>query len=374
MVPSEKGVPGMGGSQPRNMSPAYANSEMPGREFGGVPIRLSIVVPCYNEEAVIEVCAERLRNVISEQVRKGSIAGGSQIVFVNDGSRDRTWEIIQDLCASDTVFSGICLSRNFGHQGALLAGLLAAPGDALISIDADLQDDLAAIGEMVDCFHRGFDVVYGVRRERKRDTFFKRNTALAFYRLMQVLGTKTVYNHADFRLMSRRAAEALREYREASPFLRGIVPLVGFPSTSVFYDRADRFAGETKYPLRKMIELSLSAITSFSSTPLRLITFTAAFGIFTSIGIAVWVILTRILLRSAVPGWTSVILPSLFIGSLNLLASGVIGEYLARVFDEVKARPRYLIASVVNLGAARMADSGGRRDRGSGSISGQSPE
>ncbi|HWE51158.1 MAG TPA: glycosyltransferase family 2 protein [Bryobacteraceae bacterium] len=334
------------------MTGAPANAET-GQPFGSRPPRLSVVVPCYNEEAVIGECSRRLRQVIGGLVDGGKIAGDSQIVFVNDGSRDRTWEMIQELSASDPVFSGICLSRNFGHQGALLAGLHSAPGDALISIDADLQDDVTVIEKMVDSFARGFDVVYGVRKERKNDTFFKRTTALTFYRIMQALGTRTIYNHADFRLMSRRAIEALKEYGEVSLFLRGIVPLVGFPSTSVFFDRAERFAGETKYPVRKMIELSLAAITSFSSTPLRLITFTAAFGVISSMAVAAWVLFVTLFLRVAVPGWASILLPVLFIGSLNLLATGVIGEYLARVFDEVKARPRYLIASVVNLGAAR---------------------
>jgi glycosyltransferase involved in cell wall biosynthesis len=295
------------------------------------------------------------------QARK--ITRDSQIVFVNDGSRDRTWEMIQELCAADPVFSGICLSRNFGHQGALLAGLQAVPGDAVVSIDADLQDDITTIGEMVDCFHQGFDVVYGVRRERKTDTFFKRTTALVFYRLMQALGTRTIYNHADFRLMSRPVLEALKEYREVSLFLRGIVPLIGFPSTSVYFDRSSRLAGETKYPLRKMIELSLAAITSFSTTPLRLITFAAAFGIFASVCVAIWALSLRILLKIAIPGWTSIVLPSLFIGSLNLLASGVIGEYLARIFDEVKARPRYTIASVVNLGGTRTVAQNSQSDQ-----------
>jgi glycosyltransferase involved in cell wall biosynthesis len=327
------------------------NAEAKQVPFGSAPVQISIVVPCYNEEAVIGECSRQLRQVIGDLVAAGKVTSDSQIVFVNDGSRDRTWETIQELCASDPVFSGICLSRNFGHQGALLAGLHAAPGDALISIDADLQDDVSVIAKMVDCFQQGFDVVYGVRRERKKDTFFKRTTALAFYRMMHVLGARTIYNHADFRLMSRRAIEALKQYGEVSLFLRGIVPLVGFPGTSVFFDRAERFAGETKYPLRKMIELSLAAITSFSSTPLRLITLAAAFGVLASFSMGVWVLLTRILFKTAVPGWTSILLPILFIGSLNLLASGVIGEYLARVFDEVKARPRYLIASIVNLGA-----------------------
>jgi glycosyltransferase involved in cell wall biosynthesis len=345
------------------MTGLQPNAETRQAEFGSTPVRLSIVVPCYNEEAVIGECSRRLREVIRQLVDASKITSDSQVVFVNDGSRDRTWEMIQELCEADPVFSGICLSRNFGHQGALLAGLHAAPGGALISIDADLQDDIGVIAKMVDCFHQGFDVVYGVRRERKNDTFFKRTTALAFYRIMHMLGTRTIYNHADFRLMSRRAIEALKEYGEVSLFLRGIVPLVGFPSTSVYFDRAERFAGETKYPLRKMIELSLAAITSFSSTPLRLITLSAAFGVFSSFAIGVWVILTRIFFKTAIPGWTSILLPILFIGSLNLLASGVIGEYLARVFDEVKARPRYLIASIVNLGGVHSEGAGNRAQK-----------
>ena len=220
---------------------------------------LSIVVPCYNEEAVVEACAERLRIVLRGLIQTSRVTPDSQIVFVNDGSYDRTWDLILQLCHSDPIFSGISLARNFGHQGALLAGLHAVPGDAVVSIDADLQDDVTAIEKMVDCYLTGFDVVYGVRRERTTDTVFKRSTAVAFYRMMTWLGTRTIHNHADFRLMSRRALEALREYHEVSLFLRGIVPLIGYRSTSVYYDRSSRFAGETKYPLRKMIELSLTA-------------------------------------------------------------------------------------------------------------------
>jgi glycosyltransferase involved in cell wall biosynthesis len=314
-------------------------------------IQLSIVVPCYNEEAVIETCAARLREYLEHLIVSGKVTAASRIVFVNDGSADRTWQMIAALCASDPLFSGISLSRNFGHQGALLAGLQNAPGDAIISIDADLQDDIAVIETMVDRMLEGHDVVYGVRRERKVDSAFKRLTALGFYRLMNLLGTRTVYNHADFRLLSRRALEALSDYREVNLFLRGIVPLLGFPSAVVTYDRGNRLAGETKYPFRKMLALSLSAITAFSNTPLRLITLTALAGIGVIFLVSAWVIWIRLFTTRGVPGWTSILLPMLFIGLLNLLAIGVVGEYLARIFDEVKARPRYLVATTVNLSA-----------------------
>jgi glycosyltransferase involved in cell wall biosynthesis len=288
-----------------------------------------------------------------ELIAAGKIRADSQIVFVNDGSADKTWDILENLCRSDRMFSAVGLSRNFGHQGALLAGLQSAPGDALISIDADLQDDLKALGQMVDRFLEGYDIVYGVRRERKVDSAFKRMTALGFYRVMGVMGARTVYNHADFRLMSRRAVEALRDFREVNLFLRGMVTLIGFPTTTVVYDRGLRFAGETKYPFRKMLALSVSAITSFSNVPLRLITMTALWGIVVLIGISVWVAWARLFTNRGAPGWASILLPMLLIGSLNLLAIGIVGEYLARIFDEVKARPRFLIAETRNLADLR---------------------
>ena len=232
-----------------------------------------------------------------------------------------------------------------------MAGLHAAPGDAAISLDAVLQEDLQAIEQMVDRFREGYDIVYGVRGERKSDSAFKRLTVLGFYRLMNALGARTVYNHADFRLMSSRAIEALRDYREINLFLRGIVPLTGFPTTTVVYNRGTRVAGETKYPLRKMLALSVSAVTSFSNAPLRLITLVAMFGMVVLIGISVWVAWVRLFTDRAVPGWTSILLPMLLIGSLNLLAIGIVGEHLARIFEEVKSRPRYLIADTRNLPA-----------------------
>ncbi len=312
-------------------------------------IQLSIVVPCYNEEAVLQESARRLRVCLERLIHAGKVNSNSRILFVDDGSTDRTWELIGSLCADAPCFCGISLSRNFGHQAALLAGLHMAPGDAVVSIDADLQDDPDTIEQMVDRFREGYDVVYGVRRQRTADSAFKRITALGFYRLMNILGAPTIRNHADYRLMSRRAVEALRDYREVALFLRGIVTLIGFPRTTVTYDRHPRLAGETKYPLRKMLGLTFSAITSFSNVPLRLITLTALAGIVLLMMIALWVLWARIFTDWSIPGWASILLPILFIGCLNLLAIGIVGEYMARIFDEVKARPRYLIAARRNL-------------------------
>jgi glycosyltransferase involved in cell wall biosynthesis len=309
------------------------------------------VVPCFNEEAVIETSARLLLECLRNIVQSGRAHPASRIVFVDDGSSDQTWELIERLCRSESMFSAVGLSRNFGHQSALLAGLFSAPGDALISIDADLQDDLAAIGQMVDRYIEGFEVVYGVRRERKLDSFFKRATALSFYRMMNMLGARTVYNHADFRLMSRRAVEALKEYREINLFLRGTIPLIGLPSSTVYYDRGKRMAGETKYPFRKMLALSISAVTSFSNVPLRMITVIALVGIVLLAGVAVWVVWARLFTDRAIPGWTSIALPMLLASCVNLLAIGVVGEYMARIFDEVKSRPRFLIAETRNLPA-----------------------
>jgi len=315
-----------------------------------MPPRISIIIPCYNEEEAFSFCRRAIGEVLAGLIRKGKVGADSKIVFVNDGSKDKTWELIEAACREDSLFAGICLSRNFGHQYAVLAGLQAAPGDALISIDADLQDDVSVIETMVNHFINGSDVVYGVREDRSMDTAFKRFTALAFYRLMQGLGAKSVFNHADYRLMSRRAVEALSEFHESALYLRGLMPLIGFTQSTVSYKRAVRVAGETKYPLSKMIALSLNAITSLSSYPLRLITLTAIIGVVVSLMLACYVLAVRLSLPTqAVPGWASVVLPVLFIGSLNLLASGVIGEYVARVFDEVKSRPRYFISFKHNL-------------------------
>jgi polyisoprenyl-phosphate glycosyltransferase len=311
--------------------------------------KVSLVIPCYNEEEAIGYCIAETRRLMADLIAAGKVAADSQVVLVNDGSRDGTWREIEKVSAADPLFAGINLSRNYGHQYALLCGLLHADGDALVSMDADLQDDPRAVEAMIDQWRAGHDVVYGVRQSRDTDTFFKRTSALFFYRLLGWLGVRSVYNHADYRLLSRRAVEALREFGEANLYLRGLIPLLGFPSASVTYDRQKRVAGESKYPLLKMLALSLNAITAHSSYPLRLITMTAGVGILITFGIACWALYVRIFTERGVPGWTSILLPVLFIGSLNLLATGVAGEYIARIFDEVKGRPRFLIAGRLRL-------------------------
>ena len=304
---------------------------------------LGIVVPCFNEEEVLLETARRLTTLLRALMTDGRVAAGSQVVFVDDGSRDRTWELIEGLATSDTLVGGIKLSRNRGHQNALLAGLYTCDADVLLSVDADLQDDIQAIPEMVRAYARGADIVYGVRNDRASDGFFKRATAQTFYRLISALGAESVYNHADFRLMSRRAVEALKSFREVNLFLRGMVPLIGFKSAIVYYARSERFAGESKYPLRKMIALALDAVTSFSIAPLRFITGLGFLVFLLSAAMGVWTVWVRLFTDRAVPGWTSTLLPIYLLGGLQILCVGVLGEYLGRVYQETKARPRYII-------------------------------
>lgn len=305
--------------------------------------RLDIIVPCYNEEEVLPETARRLTALLEGLAAAERIGPGSRIVFVDDGSRDRTWELIEGLARDNLSVSGIKLSHNRGHQNALLAGLFTADGDVLISVDADLQDDIQVIPEMLDSYKRGAQVVFGVRNDRTTDSFFKRATAQGFYALMRSLGAESIPNHADFRLMSRRAIEALQSFREVNLFLRGIVPLIGFKSAVVYYSRSARFAGETKYPLRKMIALALEAITSFSVVPLRFITF-IGFAVFAfSCLMAARTLWIRLLTTQAVPGWASTLLPIYFLGGVQLMCLGVVGEYLGKIYQEAKARPRYII-------------------------------
>jgi polyisoprenyl-phosphate glycosyltransferase len=273
----------------------------------------------------------------------GRVAAGSQVVFVDDGSRDGTWEMIEGLANSDTRIGGIKLSRNRGHQNALLAGLYTCDADVLLSVDADLQDDIQVIPEMVRAYARGAQIVYGVRNDRTSDGYFKRATAQAFYRVMRALGAESVYNHADFRLMSRPAVEALKGFREVNLFLRGIVPLIGFRSAIVYYTRSERFAGESKYPLRKMLALALDAVTSFSVAPLRFITGIGFLVFLLSGAMGLWTLWVRLFTDRAVPGWTSTLLPIYLLGGIQILCTGVLGEYLGRVYQETKARPRYII-------------------------------
>jgi glycosyltransferase involved in cell wall biosynthesis len=309
-------------------------------------IQLGIVVPCYNEEEVLPEAVKRMVALLDRMVVAGKIADTSRIYFVDDGSRDKTWFLIEYYAAHEPRVSGIKLSRNRGHQNALIAGLFTASGDVLVSIDADLQDDINAIEGMVDKHLAGAEIVYGVRNRRDRDTAFKRLTAEGFYKLMATLGVESIYNHADFRLLSRRAIECLKQYAEVNLYLRGIVPLIGFKSESVLYDRVERFAGESKYPLRRMISLALDALTSFSAVPLRMI-MGAGFVLFAgSMLVSLWALWVSLFTDRAVPGWTSVVLPMYFLGGIQIFCLGVLGEYLGKVYVEVKARPRFVVERV----------------------------
>ncbi|HXR51986.1 MAG TPA: glycosyltransferase family 2 protein, partial [Steroidobacteraceae bacterium] len=299
-------------------------------------MRLSVVIPCYNEEAALADSVREVRQALDSLEARGKIARGSQIWLIDDGSRDGTWPLIESLSAADPQVVGMKLSRNRGHQHALLAGLLSADGDAVISMDADLQDDLGVLEEMVDAWRAGSEIVYGVRRSRTEDTLFKRWTARRYYGLLRVLGVDIVPDHAEFRLMGRKALEALAEYPEANLFLRGLIPQLGFRSAQVLYDRRLRLAGETKYPLRRMVGLGIDGITSFSAVPLRLIAATGAVLFVLSTVVALWVLAVRIFTDRAVPGWASITLPIYALGGVQLLSLGVVGEYVAKIYLEVK--------------------------------------
>lgn len=312
-------------------------------------LRLGIVVPCFNEEPVLRGTTQRLLALLARLEGSGKITGGSRIYYVDDGSRDDTWALIEDLARETGRVGGVKLSRNRGHQNALLAGLFTVPGDAIVSIDADLQDDPNAIEAMLDECLGGKDIVYGVRDDRTSDTAFKRGTAHAFYRLMAALGVDLVYNHADFRLMTRRAIEALRGYDEVNLFLRGITPAIGFPSATVRYARSRRVAGDSKYPLRRMLSLAWEGITSFSVTPLRIVTVTGALIFALTVLMSLYVVGVRLLTDRAVPGWASTVLPIYLLGGIQILCIGILGEYLGKVYSETKRRPRYIVEKVVNI-------------------------
>jgi glycosyltransferase involved in cell wall biosynthesis len=308
---------------------------------------ISLVVPCFNEEEVLTETVGRLREILDRLIDAGSISPSSHIVLVDDGSWDDTPNLISRFAAEHADGSlprvgGIRLSRNRGHQNALLAGLMSATGDAIISVDADLQDDLEVIPSMIEAFGDGADIVYGVRTSRHRDTFFKRLTAESYYRLLKSLGVLVVFNHADYRLMSRRAIEALREYREVNLYLRSIIPLLGFTTRKLDYERAERFAGDSKYPLRKMVALAVEGVTSFSVTPLRLITGAGAVLALVAFALGAWALYVKLFGDSrVVEGWASIVLPMLFLGGVQLLSMGIIGEYIGKTYMEVKQRPRY---------------------------------
>ena len=312
---------------------------------------LYIVVPCYNEEEVLPETSRRLRAKLEGLMAAGKISERSRVLFVNDGSRDRTWELITRLHGGCPLFCGADLSRNRGHQNALLAGLMTAKErcDMAISMDADLQDDIDAVDAMVDKYYEGCDVVYGVRSSRKSDSFFKRFTAEGFYRVMNALGAETVFNHADYRLLSRRALEGLAAFKEVNLFLRGIVPLVGYPSAAVEYERGERFAGESKYPLKKMLSFAMEGITSLSVKPIRYITALGFLIFFISILMLIYSIV-RWAHGETVLGWASVICSVWAIGGLILLSLGVIGEYIGKIYLETKGRPRFLIREVLEDG------------------------
>ena len=315
-------------------------------------VDLFIIVPCYNEEEVLHETNRRLAALLESLEKEGHIHAGS-ILYVDDGSHDRTWKLVEEFAASGSPVKGLKLAHNVGHQQALWAGLeyAAAHADAVVSIDADLQDNVESIREMVDYFNKGIDIVYGVRHERRTDSFFKKTTAQLFYHLMSNLGGEIVYNHADFRLMSRRAVEALMSYPERNLFLRGMVCSMGYPSAVVYYDREKRFAGESKYPFSKMLSFAVDGITSFSVRPLRYIVLLGLLFILISIVAIIYGFLSY-LEGDTMPGWTSLLVSIWFIGGMVTTAIGIIGEYVGKIYKEVKRRPRYFIEKVAGIGKA----------------------
>jgi glycosyltransferase involved in cell wall biosynthesis len=312
--------------------------------------KLTIVVPCYNEEAALPTTIEHLQHLLQSLVAEGRIDSAmSGVTFVDDGSSDRTWQIIEDAAGRDAGVrvSGIKLARNVGHQNALISGLMTVAGDVVVSVDADLQDDLNAIREMLVAYEQGAQIVYGVRAKRDTDTRFKRWSAEAFYHLMRRLGIDLVFNHADYRLMSRRAVEALRQFGEVNLFLRAIIPQLGFATAKVYYARGERVAGESKYPLRKMLSLAWNGLTSFSSSPLRWITIFGLVVSLCSFVLGGWVLFRSLYSGGIVPGWASTVIPIYFLGGIQLLSVGIIGEYVAKIYLETKQRPRFIIEKTV---------------------------
>lgn len=303
---------------------------------------LAIVVPCYKEESVLHETHKRLSQLLDRLTTEERISPKSYILYVNDGSTDRTWEIIKEFYKNTSYACGLNLAGNVGHQNALMAGLNAVKErcDAAISIDADLQDDVNVIPEMVERYMEGNDIVYGVRRERKTDTFFKRTTALAFYRLMKTMGAKSVYNHADYRLMSSRAIQQLCRFRERNLYLRGLVPLIGYQTACVYYNRDKRFAGESKYPFKKMLNFAIDGITSFSVKPVRMIFWLGCIFLLIALCVTIWT-LRAYFLHNTVPGWSSLMISLWLVGGTILVSLGIVGEYIGKIYIEVKDRPRY---------------------------------
>ncbi len=310
-------------------------------------MQLSLILPCYNEEEVLKETSTKLLSLFNNLIESSKIDDNSTIYFIDDGSSDNTWGIIETLSEKHKHISGIKLSRNFGHQNALLSGLLTVQGDAVISIDADLQDDTTMIEKMVDFYHAGNDIVYGVKKKREADSVFKRTSAEGFYRIMHLMGVNIVYNHADFRLLSRKVIEHLKEYKEVNLFLRGLIPLVGFKSATVTYDISERTAGESKYPLKKMLAFAWNGISSFSVTPLRFITAIGFFLFISTLILTIHSLWIALFTNEAVPGWASTVLPIYFLGGVQMLSIGIIGEYIGKIYLEIKARPRYIIEKEV---------------------------
>ena len=310
---------------------------------------LYLVIPCYNEQEVLPETSRRLKEKMESLMDRNMISRDSKIMFVNDGSKDRTWEMIEELHDQDPLYQGVKLSRNRGHQNALLGGLMTAKeyADMVISLDADLQDDIDVIDQFVEKYYEGCDIVYGVRSARTTDTFFKRFTAEGFYKIINLMGGEVVFNHADYRLMSKRALEEMAKYKEVNLFLRGIVPMIGFKTDVVSYERHERMAGGSKYPLKKMLALAIDGITSLSTKPIRFIVFLGLFIFLCSIGMLIYSLVQHFLGHTSI-GWTSLIVSIWAIGGLQLLAIGVIGEYIGKIYLETKARPRYIIEKVLN--------------------------
>ena len=306
---------------------------------------LYIVVPCYNEEEVLYETTKRLKVKLKEIIKSKKVSNQSRVMYVNDGSKDKTWDIIKEINNNEELFTGISLSRNRGHQNALLAGLLTAKdyADVVISMDADLQDDIDAIEKMIDKYHEGNDIVYGARSTRKKDSFFKRFTAETFYKLMKYLGVDCVYNHADYRLTSKKVLDEFSNFKEVNLFLRGMFPLVGFKSDVVYYERNERYAGNSKYPLKKMLNFAWDGITSFSVKPLRLICILGFIILFISIAIMIYSVIRK-LTGNTVPGWTFLSISIWFIGGIQMISIGIIGEYIGKIYQETKRRPRYIIS------------------------------
>jgi glycosyltransferase involved in cell wall biosynthesis len=320
------------------------------------PPRLCVVAPCFNEEDVLPYAALKLEDHLRRLAARGEIAADSAILFVDDGSSDRTWSIISQLNANSRFVRGLKLSRNRGHQNALIAGLMAAQGDIIVSIDVDLQDDIDAMDEMIAQWRLGADVVLGVRRARATDTAFKRFSAHAYYRMMGKLGADVVYNHADYRLMSRRAVEALRQYGESNIFLRALVMQLGFKVATVSYDRAPRAAGVSKYPLRKMLSLAVEGVTSFTTAPLRAIAIAGFVISLASFALGAWALFTALFRDVAVPGWASTVVPIYMICGVQMICLGVIGEYVGKIYHETKRRPRYIVEEHLDRPAAQAED------------------